>query len=199
MSPVQSHREGPCPTRGTRNSHQRIAPELTSWWAASRWRKAGPFCKISGSWSNTNTSFLNFSLLIGKTGVERSKAGGEGDDRGWDGWAASPTQWTWVWSSSGRWWRPGEPGVLQSMGLQRVGHNWETEQQQNWCWWRTAKKGKRSKRWCLPPISSLEFARSRAVMFRTVVLDSATSVSPGLLLERLNLEPHSRPAAQTAF
>ena len=57
---------------------------------------------------------------------ERLKAG-EGDDRGWDGWMASPNQWTWVWTSSGsRWWTE-KPGVLQSMGLQRVGHDWATE------------------------------------------------------------------------
>ena len=48
---------------------------------------------------------------------ERLKAEGEGDDRGWDGWMASPTQWTWVWVSSGSWWWTGKPGVLQSMGL----------------------------------------------------------------------------------
>ena len=48
---------------------------------------------------------------------ERLKAGGEGDDRGWDGWMASQTQWTWVWANSGRQWRTGKPGVLQSMGL----------------------------------------------------------------------------------
>ena len=51
---------------------------------------------------------------------ERLKARGKGDDKGWDGWMASLTQWTWVWASSGRWWRTGKPGVLQSMGLQRV-------------------------------------------------------------------------------
>ena len=45
---------------------------------------------------------------------ERLRAGGEGDDRGWDGWMASLTQWTWVWASSGRWWRTGKPGVLQA-------------------------------------------------------------------------------------
>ena len=55
---------------------------------------------------------------------ERLKAGGEGDDRGWDGWMASPTQWTWVWASFRIWWWIGKPGVLQSMGLQRV---WATE------------------------------------------------------------------------
>ena len=59
---------------------------------------------------------------------ERLKVGGEGDDRGWDGWMASPTQCTWVWVGSGRWWRKGKPGVLQSMGSQRVRHNWETGQ-----------------------------------------------------------------------
>ena len=51
---------------------------------------------------------------------------GEGDDRGWDGWMASQTQWTSVWVSSGSWWWTGKPGVLQSMGLQRVGHDWVT-------------------------------------------------------------------------
>ena len=58
---------------------------------------------------------------------ERLRAGGEGDDRGWDGWMASPTQWTWVWVNSGSWWWTGRPGVLQSLGLQRVGHDWATE------------------------------------------------------------------------
>ena len=57
----------------------------------------------------------------------RLKAEGEGDYRGWDGWMASPTQWTWVWVNSGSWWWTGRPGMLQSTGLQRVGHNWVTE------------------------------------------------------------------------
>ena len=58
---------------------------------------------------------------------ERLKAGGEGDNREWDGWMASPTQRTWVWVNSGSWWWTGRPGMLQSIGSQRVGHNWETE------------------------------------------------------------------------
>ena len=58
---------------------------------------------------------------------ERLKVEEEGDNRGWDGWMASPTQWTWVWINSGSWWWTGRPGVLQSMGLQRVGHDWVTE------------------------------------------------------------------------
>ena len=52
---------------------------------------------------------------------------GEGDDRGWDGWMASPTRWTWVWVNSGRWWWTGRPGVLRFMGSQIVGHDWVTE------------------------------------------------------------------------
>ena len=58
---------------------------------------------------------------------KRLRAGGEGDDRGWDGWMASPTRWTWVWVDSGSWWWTGRPGVLQFMGSQRVGHNWGSE------------------------------------------------------------------------
>ena len=62
------------------------------------------------------------TLLLGK--IEGRK---RGDNRGWDGWMASLTQWIWVWVSSGRWWWTGKPGMLQSMGSQRVGHNWATE------------------------------------------------------------------------
>ena len=47
---------------------------------------------------------------------ERLKVGGEGDDRGWDGWMASLTQWTWVWVNSGSWWWTGRPGVLEAWG-----------------------------------------------------------------------------------
>ena len=58
---------------------------------------------------------------------ESLKVGGEGDDRGWDSWMASSTQWTWVWVGSRSWWWTGKPGMLQSMGSQRVGHDWVTE------------------------------------------------------------------------
>ena len=54
-------------------------------------------------------------------------AGGEGDDRGWDGWVASLTRWTWVSVNSGSWWWTGRPGVLRFMGSQRVGHDWATD------------------------------------------------------------------------
>ena len=68
------------------------------------------------------------SWLIGRPWCwERLRAGGEGDDRGWDSWMVSPTQWPWVWVDSGSWWWTGRPGVLQFMGSQRVGHDWATE------------------------------------------------------------------------
>ena len=63
---------------------------------------------------------------------ERLKAG-EGDNRGWDGWMASPSRWTWVWVNSGSWWQTGRPGVLRFMGSQRVGHDWAIEL--NWTDW----------------------------------------------------------------
>ena len=62
---------------------------------------------------------LEKTLMLGK--IEGRE---EGDDRGWDGWMASPTQWMWVWVSSGSWWWTGKPGVLQSMGSQRVRRDW---------------------------------------------------------------------------
>ena len=58
---------------------------------------------------------------------ERLRAGGEGDDREWSVWMASPTRWTWVWVSSRSWWWTGKPGILQSMGLQGIRHDWMTE------------------------------------------------------------------------
>ena len=67
------------------------------------------------------TDSMEKTLMLGKVGEE-------GDDRRWDVWMAS-TQWTWAWANSGRWQRTGKPGILQSMGLQRVGHDCMTEQQ----------------------------------------------------------------------
>ena len=57
-------------------------------------------------------------------------AGGEGDNRGWAGWMASPTQWTRIWVNSESWWWTRRPGVLRFMGSQRVGHDWASEM--NW-------------------------------------------------------------------
>ena len=54
-------------------------------------------------------------------------AGGEGDNRGWDGWMASLIWWTWVWVNSRSWWWTGRPGMLRFMGSQRAGHDWATK------------------------------------------------------------------------
>ena len=77
---------------------------------------------------------LEKTLMLGGIGGR-----GEGDNKGWDGWMASPTRWTWVWVNSGSWWWTGRPGVLRFMGSQRVGQDWATEL--NWKvstdrWWR---------------------------------------------------------------
>ena len=68
---------------------------------------------------------LEKTLMLGKVEGRR-----RGDNRGWDGWMASPMQWTWFWVGFGSWWCIGKPGVLQSMGSRRVGHDWATERQQ---------------------------------------------------------------------
>ena len=61
-------------------------------------------------------------------GWERLRAGGEGDDRGWDGWMASLTRWTWVWVDSWSWRWTGRPGMLQLMGSQEL----DTTERLNW-------------------------------------------------------------------
>ena len=88
--------------------------------------------KWSWNW-NFNTLVMCCEELTPQERIwcwERLKAGGEGDDRGWDVWMALPTQWTWVWASSGSWWWTGKPDVLQSIGSQRGGPDWVTEM--NW-------------------------------------------------------------------
>ena len=80
------------------------------------------------------TDSLEKTLMLGNIESRR-----EGDDRGWDGWMASPTEWTWVWTNSGSWWWIGRPGVLQSMGSQRVEHDRVTEL--NRCWERLTVGG----------------------------------------------------------
>ena len=78
--------------------------------------------------------FQYFGHLMWRTdSLEKTlKAVGEGNDRGWGGWMASPTQWTWVWVSSGSWWLTGRPRVVHSMGSQRVRHDWAPELN----WWK---------------------------------------------------------------
>ena len=81
------------------------------------------------SWSCNTLAIWCEELTHGKSPWcwERLKKG-EGDDREWNGWMASPTQWTWVWANSRRCWRTGKPGMFQSIGSQGVGRNWVTEQ-----------------------------------------------------------------------
>ena len=100
----------------------------------------------------------NWLIWKDPDGWERLKGGGEGGDRGWDGWMASLTWWTWVWASFGHWWWTENPGVLQSMGSEKVRHAWVTEL--NWkafsvsCWlWKHLLWKKLSK--CLKKCSHL--------------------------------------------
>ena len=81
------------------------------------------------SWnSNTSTTWCKVLTHLKRPWCwERLRAGGEGVDRGWDGWMASLTQWTWVWVGSGSWYWPWRPGVQQLMGSQRIGRDWTTE------------------------------------------------------------------------
>ena len=95
-------------------------------------KKISPECSLEGLMSGWNSDTLatwyeELIHLKKPSCTERLKVGGEGDDRGWDGWMASPTQWTWVWVDFGSWWWTGRPGLLRFMGSQRVGHHWVTE------------------------------------------------------------------------
>ena len=71
-------------------------------------------CQVVDFWQEPSSQ-LQIAVFLCPWCWERLKAGGEPDDRGWDGWMASLTQWTWVWVNSGHWWWTGRPDVLQSM------------------------------------------------------------------------------------
>ena len=98
-----------------RRSNQSILKEISHWkdW---NWNS-----NTLATWCDEMTHWK------GPWCLEGLGAGGEGDDRGWDGWMASLTRWMWIWVNSGRWWWTGRPGVLWFMVSQRVGHDWETE------------------------------------------------------------------------
>ena len=78
------------------------------------------------------------------------RAGGEGDDRGWDGWMASPMRWTWIWVNFRSWCLTGKPGVLRFMGSQRVGLDWATELNwaDVWMWELDYEESWVPKNWC---------------------------------------------------
>ena len=103
--------------RSNQSILKEISPEYSSWkdWC---W-----------SWSsNTLATWCKQSTHLKRPWCwQRLKVGGEEDNGGWDSWMSSPTQCTWVWINSRSWWWTGRPGVLQSMGSQKVGHNWMTE------------------------------------------------------------------------
>ena len=101
-------------------------------WTSQSWRKSTlniHWKDWLGSWSSSplTTWCEELTHLKRPWCWESLKAGGEGDDRGWDGWMVSLTQWTWVWVNFMSSWWTGRPGVLESMGLQRVGQDWATE------------------------------------------------------------------------
>ena len=101
---------------------QRFYPFIC--WCTSRLLSRPGYCKHRCNEHWGTGVFSNYEFLSTYRGWT---AGGEGDDRGWDGWMVSLTLWTWVWVNSGSWWWTGRPGVLQFMGSQRVGHDWATE------------------------------------------------------------------------
>ena len=105
----------PCTARRSNQSIlMEISPEysLKNWWWSYNSNTSATWCEELTHWKR----FWGWEGL-----------GAEGDNRGWDGWMASRTQWMWVWVNSGRWWWTGRPGVLRFMGSQRVGHDWATE------------------------------------------------------------------------
>ena len=119
---------------------RREAAEVSGWRTHQPWHwfpKTSPY--QSGPWPLQKTQppgrFWSGACEERPWCRERLKAGGEGDDRGWDGWMASPPWWTWVWGSSGSWWGTGKPGVLLSMGPQRVGHDWTELSWNPWIRW----------------------------------------------------------------
>ena len=110
---------------------------LTVPWTARRsnqsiLKEVSPGCSLEGLMLKLKLQYfghlmgradsLGKTLMLWEIGCRRRRV-----DRGWDGWMASPTRWTWVWVNSGSWWWTGRPGVLRFMGLQRVRHDWATE------------------------------------------------------------------------
>ena len=103
-----------------RRSNQLILKEISPEYAMKNW---------CWSWNSNSlaTWCKGLTHLKRPWCWERLKVGGEGGDRGWDGWMASLIQWTWVWVNSENWWWIGKRGMLQSMESQRVSNNWATE------------------------------------------------------------------------
>ena len=109
--------ESPLDCKEIQPAHPKRRSVLGIHWKGSCW-----------SWNSSTlaTSREELTHLKRSWCGEGLRAGGEGDDRGGDGWMASPTQWTWVWVNSVSWWWTGSSGVLQSMGSQNW-PDWATE------------------------------------------------------------------------
>ena len=108
-------------------SHIPPHPTALDWYRASVWVSWAILHMVSLN-SNTLATWCKEQTHWKRPWCwERLRAGGEGDDRGWDGWMTSLTQWTWVWVNSRSWWWTGRSGMLRFMGSQRVGHDWATE------------------------------------------------------------------------
>ena len=94
-------------------------------------KEISPGCSLEGMMLKLKLQYFGHLMWridsLEKNLMWEGLGAGVGDDRGWDGWMASPTQWTWVWVNSRSWWWTGRPGVLQFMGSQRIGHDWVTE------------------------------------------------------------------------
>ena len=94
-------------------------------------KEISPACSLEGLMLKLKLQYFGHLMWrvdsLEKTPMLRGIGGRRRDDRGWDGWMASPTQWTWVWVNCRSWWWTGRPGLLRFMGLQRVGHDWATE------------------------------------------------------------------------
>ena len=120
-----------------KNNRRSLGPWITIWKTATHWPalsnymgdKLNLWRECCWSWNASTLASSCEELTHWKRlwCWEGLGAGGEGEDRGWHGWMASLTRWTWVWVNSGSWWWTGRPGVLRFMGSQRVGHDWATE------------------------------------------------------------------------
>ena len=103
---------------------QQVHPKGDQFWIFIGWTETGDW-----SWNSNTLATSCEELTHWKRPWcwEGLRVGGEGNDRGWDGWMALLTRWAWVWVNSGSWWWTGRPGVLWFMGSQSVGHDWATE------------------------------------------------------------------------
>ena len=108
---------------------------------------------------------------------ERLKAGGEGNNGGWDSWMASLTQWTQVWIKSGSWWWTGKPGMLQSMGSQRVRRDWTTELN-----------------WTVPREHSSMGVKAKRILYKQTYLEFSSSFSLPLNFNYFSIIVFAQPS-----